>query len=65
VYIGSQMKTRELTEKLEDWQKRATETCRDLSDATDKYVHDNTWTSIACAAAVGVVIGYLIASSRD
>jgi ElaB/YqjD/DUF883 family membrane-anchored ribosome-binding protein len=59
------MNTRDITEKLEDLQKQATETCRNVSEATDRYVHENTWTSIACAAVLGCVVGYIIASNRD
>jgi ElaB/YqjD/DUF883 family membrane-anchored ribosome-binding protein len=59
------MKTREITDTLQDWQKRATETARNVSDVTDRYVHENTWTTVAFAALFGCVIGYLLASSRD
>jgi len=59
------MKTREITDKLQDWQQRATETAKNVGATTDRYVHENTWTSIACVAAVGCVIGFLIARGRD
>lgn len=59
------MKTREMTDKLQDWQKKATETARNVSDVTDRYVHENTWTTIACAAVVGCIIGYILAPRRD
>ena len=59
------MKASEMTDRLQDWQKRATETARNLSKATDDYVRENTWTSIACAALVGCVVGYLLGSRRD
>jgi len=59
------MKTREMTEKLQDWQKRATETARNLGEATDDYVHENTWTTIALAAVIGCIFGYLLAGRRD
>lgn len=29
-------------------------------DAVDRYVHDNTWTSIGIGAALGIVVGMLI-----
>lgn len=32
---------------------------------TDEYVHDNPWQVISIAAGVGLLIGYLIHSSRD
>jgi len=59
------MNTREITEKLEDWQKIATKTARNVGAATDEYVRDNTWTTIACVAVVGCIVGYLLGSRRD
>jgi len=59
------MKASEMTDRLQDWQKRVTEAARSAGKATDDYVHDNTWSSIACAALVGCVIGYLLAIRRD
>src|SRR5438034_10294688 len=60
-----QMNTREMTEQLQDWQKRATETARNVGEATDIYVRENTWTTLAVAAVVGCMLGYLLASRRD
>ena len=34
---------------------------REAAKATDEYVHDNPWTAIGVAAAVGLVIGVLLA----
>lgn len=34
---------------------------REAAKATDDYVHDNPWTAIGVAAAVGIVIGVLLA----
>jgi len=59
------MKTREMTDKLQDWQQRATETARNVGEATDKYVHENAWSSIALAAVVGCVIVYFLSNRRD
>ena len=59
------MKSRELTDRLQDLQKRATETTRNVAEATDRYVHENTWTTVACAALFGCIVGYLLATSRD
>ena len=33
---------------------------REAAEATDTYVHDNPWTAIGVAAAVGIVIGLLL-----
>jgi ElaB/YqjD/DUF883 family membrane-anchored ribosome-binding protein len=59
------MNTREMTEKLQDWQKRATDTAKNVGEATDTYVRENPWTTIAFAAVVGCIFGYLLASRRD
>lgn len=39
----------------------AVEQTREAAKATDDYVHDNPWAAVGVAAAVGVVIGILIA----
>jgi len=59
------MNTSELTDKFQDWQERATEKAREFGTATDHYVRENTWTSIACATLLGCVIGYLLAGRSD
>jgi len=59
------MNTREITEKVQDWQKRATVTAKNLGEATDSYVKDNTWTTIALAAVLGCIFGYFMAGRRD
>jgi ElaB/YqjD/DUF883 family membrane-anchored ribosome-binding protein len=59
------MNTRAMTDKLQDWQKQAVETARNVGEATDDYVRENTWTSIACAAVLGCIIGYFLAGRRD
>jgi ElaB/YqjD/DUF883 family membrane-anchored ribosome-binding protein len=59
------MNTRGMTDKLQDWQKKVGETARTVGQATDEYVHDNTWTSLACAAVFGCLLGYLLGSRRD
>ena len=59
------METREMTDKLQDLRKRATETARNLSEVTDRYVRDNAWVTLACIAVVGCIIGYALARRRD
>jgi ElaB/YqjD/DUF883 family membrane-anchored ribosome-binding protein len=59
------MNTRDMTDKLQDWKERATETARNLGTATDECVRENAWTSITFAAILGCVVGYLLASRRD
>jgi ElaB/YqjD/DUF883 family membrane-anchored ribosome-binding protein len=34
---------------------------REAAKVTDEYVHDNPWTAIGVAAAVGLVVGVLLA----
>jgi ElaB/YqjD/DUF883 family membrane-anchored ribosome-binding protein len=59
------MKTTDVKERLQDFQERATETARNVCDATDEYVHENAWTSVAIAAAAGCLIGFLLGRGRD
>jgi ElaB/YqjD/DUF883 family membrane-anchored ribosome-binding protein len=47
-------------EKLADISEASRERARQVADATDDYVHDNPWTSIGVAAAVGMFIGVLL-----
>jgi len=58
------MNTRSMTYKFKDWQKTATETAKNVGDVSDRYVRDNTWTTIAVAAILGCVVGYLL-TNRD
>jgi|GEM_PF-2073754 Uncharacterized conserved protein len=58
------MKTREMTNRIQDLQKKAGETARHVSKATDEYVHENTWSSIAMAAVFGCVLGFLLGRGR-
>jgi ElaB/YqjD/DUF883 family membrane-anchored ribosome-binding protein len=59
------MKASDMTNRVQDWQKKASETARNVGKVTDEYVHENAWASIAYAAAIGVVLGYLLGSRRD
>jgi ElaB/YqjD/DUF883 family membrane-anchored ribosome-binding protein len=59
------MNTREMVDKLQDLQRRAGETAKTFGTATDDYVRENTWTTIAMAALLGCVVGYILASNRD
>ena len=51
---------RVLREKLHDAQESVVATSKAAARATDDFVHDHPWKSIASAAAVGVVIGLLL-----
>ena len=59
------MNTTEFTNRVQDWQKRATETAKNFGQTTDTYVRENTWTTLAIAALLGCVVGYLLTSDRD
>jgi ElaB/YqjD/DUF883 family membrane-anchored ribosome-binding protein len=59
------MNTKEMCDRIQDWEKRAAETARNVGQATDEYVHENVWTTIALAAVVGCVVGYVLARRRD
>ena len=59
------MKTQDLTSpetmgRLKDFQQQAVEKAKNVSVATDEYVHDNPWQTIAIAAVVGCIIGFLL-----
>lgn len=59
------MKTSDVTDRLQDWQKKVGESARNVGEATHHYVHENTWSSIAIAAVFGCLIGYLLGNRRD
>lgn len=45
---------------LQDLQATATDRAKAAGRATDDYVHDHPWQSVAIGAAVGMVVGLLI-----
>ena len=59
------MNTRQVTDKLQDWQRLAGEQARNAGQVTDRYVRENTWTTIAIAAAVGCLLGFLLANRGE
>jgi ElaB/YqjD/DUF883 family membrane-anchored ribosome-binding protein len=59
------MNTTDVTEKIQDYQQRVSEATRNACKATDEYVHDNVWTSVAVAAVAGCVVGFFLGRSRD
>jgi ElaB/YqjD/DUF883 family membrane-anchored ribosome-binding protein len=46
------MNTQEMVDKLQGLQRRAGETAKNFGAATDDYVRENTWTTIAMAAGL-------------
>ena len=59
------MNTTEMTDQVKDWQKRAGETVRNFGQTTDSYVRENTWSTLALAAVLGCLLGYLLTANRD
>lgn len=59
------MKTSDVTDRLQDFQKRAGETARNACQAADEYVHENAWQSVAIAVVLGCVLGFFLGRSRD
>ena len=55
----------EQTEKLRQLGEKISESAQNLSRATNEYVQENPWKTIAIAAAVGFVAGMLITRGRD
>ncbi len=60
-YVG-RMNTRTVTDRVQDWKERATETARNVGQATDDYVRENTWTTLAMAALLGCIVGFLLSN---
>ena len=48
-------------ESLGEYKHTVVEKTKEAARATDEYVHENPWKSVGLGAAVGVVIGMLIA----
>jgi hypothetical protein len=63
--IFGAMNTNDVTERLQDFHQKARETARNCATATDEYVHENAWTSVAIAAVVGCVLGFFMGRGRD
>jgi ElaB/YqjD/DUF883 family membrane-anchored ribosome-binding protein len=47
--------------RLLELQTTVTDGARAAANTTDEYVHENPWLVIGASAAVGVVVGYLLA----
>jgi ElaB/YqjD/DUF883 family membrane-anchored ribosome-binding protein len=48
-------------DSLGEYQQTVVEKTREAAKVTDEYVHENPWKSVGLGAAVGVVVGLLIA----
>ena len=58
------MNMTETKEKLSAFQRRATESARNACTATDEYIRDNAWTSLAIALGIGLLLGFVLTGSR-
>lgn len=54
----------EVPNRLREVQQRIGDTAKNVTHATDEYVHDHPWQTVAIAAAIGCLLGFLIAN-RD
>lgn len=52
-------------ESAQQWQQCAMENARSAAQATDQYVRENVWSSIAMAVLAGCALGFLLGRSRD
>jgi ElaB/YqjD/DUF883 family membrane-anchored ribosome-binding protein len=59
------MERADFTNRLQDWQRRASEKAKNLGQTTDHYVRENTWSTLLVAALVGCLVGYFLTSDRD
>lgn len=47
--------------RLVEVEERVFEKAKKAAKATDHYVHDNPWTAVGVGAAIGMLIGFLVA----
>lgn len=59
------MNTKDLKDKAQDWQKKACDTAKNVGQSTDTFVRENTWSTLAIAAVLGCLVGYLLTAGRD
>ena len=52
--------TETTSHRFREMQQRLGEKARDVSRVTDRYVHENAWTTVAVAAVIGCLIGYFL-----
>jgi ElaB/YqjD/DUF883 family membrane-anchored ribosome-binding protein len=52
-------------ETAQEWQQAAMDRARNAAQATDDYVRDNVWTTVALAVLAGCALGFMLGRSRD
>jgi ElaB/YqjD/DUF883 family membrane-anchored ribosome-binding protein len=55
----------QVSNKFRDVQGRVSDTAKNVSYATDQYVHENPWKTIAIVALAACITGWLLNSARD
>jgi ElaB/YqjD/DUF883 family membrane-anchored ribosome-binding protein len=58
------MNTRIMSDKLQGISRKAGETARTVGRVTDRYVHENAWSSLAFAVMVGALVGFMLGTRR-
>jgi ElaB/YqjD/DUF883 family membrane-anchored ribosome-binding protein len=58
-------KARNFKQSAQEWTEKAKGKARDASAATDLYVHEYTWTTIALVAVASAALGFWLAKSND
>jgi ElaB/YqjD/DUF883 family membrane-anchored ribosome-binding protein len=65
-------KSEELVEQLQnwketarEWQQSAVESARNAAQATNQYVRENVWSTIALAVLAGCALGFVLGRTRD
>jgi ElaB/YqjD/DUF883 family membrane-anchored ribosome-binding protein len=51
---------KEAGERLREMKDQLGEKARNASQVTDRFVHENAWTTVAVAAVIGCLIGYFL-----
>ncbi len=52
-------------DKAQEWQQSAMDSARNAARATDDYVRENVWSTVALAVLAGCALGFLLGRSRD
>ena len=55
----------QVSQKLRYVQDRVSDTAKNVSYATDQYVHENPWKTITIVAVAACLVGWFLNASRD
>jgi ElaB/YqjD/DUF883 family membrane-anchored ribosome-binding protein len=56
---------RDWKESARQWHQNAMESARNAAQATDQYVRENVWSTVALAVLAGCALGFLLGRLRD